>query len=509
LFLLARHPPDIWSNEKMMKVVLGRVPPGYFRTPQSQFSGAIVYAAAKGIGVIVAPVAPMILNTSIFAAGPNMRILITGASTLIAPPLIRGFGRRGFEVTAADSAWFSLGKAARHTTRRLRVPVLSRDPKGFLEAILDEVSARRYDLVLPAFEESLLLAEYRREFEHFTRMFLPPFETIWEVHNKPSLYRLSQKLEIPAPPTVIPESRVGLERQVSALQFPVVVKLPTANNCVGRSFCHDFHDLNERYGALYEYERARGAAPPFIQQKIDGDLIYTLMLCDRGRKLGEVIYRPLRTYPEKGGTSAHRESITHPEIATLTAKLAMATEWSGFLGMDFIVGRSDGIPYLIDANPRPTPGVHLGYLAGVDWTGILVDLLEGRDRKPVLARPGVRTRSVMLDVAWLLEGCRPQKQWLSRVRQRFAKFRRPDWNLDDRREFLRNGEWGCAVAQTFLGIGGAMTALLTGRGIGQTILDDVNYDAVAAKRLRVAIQARRLRTIPLPQNSAAPLRKGA
>src|SRR5262249_26896261 len=135
-----------------------------------------------------APNLPILSDRSMLGERAEMRVLITGASTIFAPPLIQGFGARGIEVTAADSRWFSTGKASRHTARRVRVPRISRDPAGFLRVLLGEVRSRSYDLVLPAFEESLLLAEYRHVFEPFTRLLLPPFETMWQVHDKRNLY---------------------------------------------------------------------------------------------------------------------------------------------------------------------------------------------------------------------------------------------------------------------------------------------------------------------------------
>ncbi len=413
-----------------------------------------------------------------------MRVLITSTSTFFTPPLIQGFASRGIEVTAADSRWFSVGKAARHVLRRVRLPVLACDPFGYLQALAQELRTRSYDLVLPAYEESLLLAEYRHLLEPFTRLLLPSFETMWQVHDKRNLYKLCQELRIPAPPTIVPRSRIELEQQIADLRFPVVVKLPTANNCVGRSYCENTVELIERFNRQFEEETRRGAAPPFIQQKIEGEPVYTLMLCQEGRKLGEVIYRPLRTYPERGGTSAHRESIEHPLISALTERISRSTRWTGFLGTDFIVDRADGTAYLIDANPRLTPAVHLGCLAGVDWAGILVRMVEDHASVPVTARPGVRTRSILLDLGWLLEGCHPQKNWRSRVRERVAKYRQPDWSLDVRYELAAKGEWLSAVALTYQGIAAAVTALMTGRGINETLLDDVNYDPVAVERLR-------------------------
>ncbi len=434
-----------------------------------------------------------------------MRVLITSTSTFFTPPLIQGFASRGIEVTAADSRWISVGKAARQVVRRLRLPILARDPGAYLQALVQEVTTRSYDLLLPAYEEALLLAEYRHVLEPYTRLLLPSFETMWHVHDKRNLYKLCQELQIPAPPTVVPSSPCELHQEWAALRFPVVVKLPSANNCVGRSYCENFAELIDRFNRQFEAETRRGAAPPFIQQKIEGEPIYTLMLCHAGRKLGEVIYRPLRTYPEHGGTSAHRESIEHPLISALTERLSRATRWTGFLGTDFIVDHADGTPYLIDANPRPTPAVHLGCLAGIDWVGILVRMVEDQDAEPQFARPGVRTRSILLDLGWLLEGCRPQKNWLSSVRDRVVKYRWPDWSLDVRYELAAKGEWFSAMALTYQGLAAAVIALMTGRGINQTLLDDVNYDPVAAECLRRSPQGRAL-LAPADERPDAPQR---
>src|SRR5262245_21096136 len=102
-----------------------------------------------------------------------MRMLVTGASTFFATRIIQGLGSRGIEVTAADTHWWSVGKASRHTSRRLWLPSLTREPGRYLEVLLDELRARSYDLLVPTFEESLLLAEFRDEIEQLTRLHLP------------------------------------------------------------------------------------------------------------------------------------------------------------------------------------------------------------------------------------------------------------------------------------------------------------------------------------------------
>ena len=414
-----------------------------------------------------------------------MRVLVTGSSTFFTPRLIQGLGTRQVSVTAADHHGWSIGKAM-PGTRRLRTPALSHDPAGYLDALNRELKSREYDLLLPTFEESLLLSEFRHQLESETPLFLPSFDVMWQVHHKPSLHKLCCDLQIPAPPTVTDPIPSDLEKQVGALRFPVVVKLPGGNNCDGMHYCDTLSELTERFTALYHRETRQQADPPFVQQKISGDPIYTLMLCQEGRKLGEVIYRPLRTFPENGGTSSHRESIAHPQIARLTKRLAEATGWSGFLGLDFIVDRTDGTPYLIDANPRANPAVQLGYLAGIDWTGLLIDMARGRRPDPMPARPGVRCKTPLLDVLWLMEGLLPRRQWARTLLGRFRKVLRPGWTLDSSHDFIGRSEWLGHLAIGWQGFHAIARALCTGEALGQSFLNGANYDPLTVRQLRQA-----------------------
>ena len=412
-----------------------------------------------------------------------MRVLVTGSSMFFTARLIQGFNASGIAVTAADHHWWSVGKSISRT-KWLCTPSLAHNPAGYLAALIRELKSRPYDMLLPTFEESLLLAEFRDEVESLTSLLLPPFEMMWRLHHKPSLYDLCCELEIPTPPTVPRVNPENLESQLSALQFPVVLKLPTSNNSIGREYCDSMPELVERFQLLEARESQRFSAPPFVQQKILGEEIYTLMLCHEGQKLGEVIYRPLRCFPENGGTSSPRESIVHSRVTELTERLARATRWSGFLGLDFIVDHNDGTPYLIDANPRANPAVHLGYLGGVDWTGILMDAVRGRHVVPVIARPGIRNRTPLLDAMWIIDGLSPRRNWATNLSHRIRKVFRPDWTLDSGHDFLGRSEWLCHMALGWQSVSAISSSLLTGRALGQCFLQSANYNPLTVLPMR-------------------------
>ena len=291
----------------------------------------------------------------------DARILVTGSGTFFAARLIHDLGRRGAIVTAADSLRISAGKTSRFVSRRVRLPVLGTDPGGYLEAILDELRRRPYDLLLPMFEESLLLAEYRAEIEAYARLFLPSFPSMLRLHHKPSLDEMCRTLGLPTPPTLVLRNAGDLRLVPQRLGFPVVMKLPAGNNSVGRTYCDDAATLEREFTRLATERELQPDELPFVQKKIDGEMICTLCFCWQGRKLAEVVYRSSRTFPESGGTAAHRESIHHHEISQIAERLVAATCWSGFLGLDFLREHSTGIPYVIDAEharqSRHSPGV--------------------------------------------------------------------------------------------------------------------------------------------------------
>lgn len=428
------------------------------------------------------------------------RILVTGTSTFFATRLIHELGRQGAEITAADSLLFSAGKASKFTSRRLRLPRLTSEPGKYLDAVRRELRSRDYDLLLPTFEEGLLFAEYQDELRELTNLFLPPFETMNRLHHKPTLHEVCQELSIPSPPTIVVDDEEDLAHAASQLQYPLVLKLPASNNSVGRTYCDNWESLRVNFQLLARMQQNQGNELPFLQQKIDGDLIFTLCFCNSGQKLGEVIYRTLRTFPLQGGTAAHRESIEHAEISRITSKLCLATNWTGFLGLDFIVDRRTGTPYLIDANVRANPAVHLGYLSGIDWSGFLLDMLAGRQPTPVISKFGINSQTMLLDGGCIFEILFRSGDSLKTRAIKIRNMFKPPWRVDSRDDLLSVGEYKSFATLLGHGIYCLINSVLTGRQVGQLLLDNANYDPASAAAYRHEIAASRPAILP-------PLRK--
>ncbi|MCY2965129.1 MAG: hypothetical protein NT069_16100 [Planctomycetota bacterium] len=439
----------------------------------------------------------------------TMRVLVTGGTLFFSRMLVQGFARHGAQVTVADSRLVSTGKMSRFTSRRLHTPVLAHDPQGYVQSLLAELRRDRYDLIAPTFEESLLLAEYGGQLREWTQLLLPSHETMMSVHHKPSLYRLCDELAIPAPTSVAPRTPAELEQSIPGLRFPVILKLPAGNNSLGLTHAGNANELLTRFSQLSAQAERWGAEIPLVQETIDGDPVYTLMYCHQGRKLGELLYRPLRTFPARQGTSAHRIAIEHPEIAASSEKLAAATGWTGFLGLDFLVDRQTGIPYLIDANPRPNPGITLGELSGIDWTRFQIDLLEGKVPTPTASRTGARDRSWLLDFAWLFDDQKLDWRWPTRFVGRLRELNAMRPLLTPWKGILKR-DWPADLGLWWQLAGATCESLLTGEGHGYALLRDSNYAVpvtsippatTGIRRAQIRIDQGR-DTIPMPHQPA-------
>lgn len=412
------------------------------------------------------------------------RVLVTGACTFFAARLIHDLGRRGARVTAADSFPLSAGKMSRYVSRRLRVPSVAFNTEGFLESVLAELRTRSYDLLLPTFEESLLLAEYQDELRRYTRLCLPDFATMCRLHHKPSLHELCLKLDLPTPPTLVVPDVDHLRLVREAMGFPVVLKLPACNNAVGRTYCDDEDALRRNFTRLADQQRERGAEPPFVQKRIRGPMICTLSYGLQGRKLAEVVYRTGRMFPQAGGTAAHRQSIVHSKISRINDRLIAATGWTGFLGLDFLEDQDSGVPYLIDANTRANPAIHLGFKAGLDWSQIILDLARDRVPNVQISQPGINVHTLLIDLAWLLEGLSPGGGGLLNFPRRFAEFLSPPWPVHSRDDLLTIGEFGAALVVAAQAISTGVKSVFTGRQAGHLLLEHANYDMATAAALR-------------------------
>jgi len=413
----------------------------------------------------------------------TMNALITAARAPHALAMIRSFGEKGWRVTAGDSTRLSMGLYSRHVAKKLLYPEVTEKPKEFLQTILHELENTPYDLLCPTFEEIFLLARVRDKLDQLVPHLVPPYEELLALHNKASLAELCARHGVPSPMTLQPASLDELDAKADELAYPVVIKLAETNNSLGLNYADDAEQLRKRYRKLVNFFRLEPAQYPLVQQKIEGEILFSLFFADRGETVGQLIYRPLRMFPEGGGTAFYREAIRHERIERLAHDFIAKLNWHGFIGFDFIIDKNDGTPYLIDANPRPTPAYNTGLAAGIDFTQMLINLSTKKKPVPNLTpREGVRSKMLFVEILWFCFQFLPGKSYFRRVRDALSVFKKrvfvPDVHRrDDRLPSLiltLYTNWFMFVINTIKPRrGGFMYGCNYDRALANKVLDDV------------------------------------
>lgn len=352
-----------------------------------------------------------------------MRILVTSARSPHALTAIREFGSRGWDVTATDCTSLGSGLYSRYVNKRIKWPNMTEQPERWIETCLDELKGGGYDLIFPTFEETFLVSRFRDELARYTNVIVESYEKMMRVHHKIKLTDLATSLGLDVPETWQPASPEELDGLKGDLPYPLVMKLPDANNSLGLCFCDDADSLVKAWNKLIKFYGLSGDRMPMIQRKIQGEIIFSLFLADRGRTVGQLIYEPLLMFPEGGGTAFYRQSARNEQAEELSFKLMADLEWHGFLGFDYIKDPDTGRSLLIDANPRPNPAFMTGQSAGVDFAGMVIEMVKGGKPKPMLEpKPGVRSKTWFVHWLWFSFQLMPGRNWWGRIRKAFKYF---------------------------------------------------------------------------------------
>lgn len=108
----------------------------------------------------------------------------------------------------------------------------------------------------------------------------------------------------------------------------------------------------------------------------------------------------------------------------------------------------------------------------------------------VMPRLGVRVRSALMDWAWLLDGIKPGRNWMAKSRRRLREFFSPPWSLDARGDISMGfGRRQCATATVINGILSSIRAAVTGKSLGETMVEDLCYEVRPLNRSGLAMHA--------------------
>jgi predicted ATP-grasp superfamily ATP-dependent carboligase len=309
-------------------------------------------------------------------------VLVTDGECRSALAAVRSLARAGCRTIVAGSDPRAIAFNSKHCSKSVRVPDPLVDGGRYQEEILRTAAAEEVDFIFPMTEPSIyLLNPVRERFGPRTVLACPPEDTFNRIADKAALFRLAEKLGIPAPPTIYlegPGDLADAKRKIRG--YPVVVKparsrIPTANGFLTASVAYaageaDLERLYERRQALRH--------PSLVQELIVGPGTGLFTLFDRDRSLALFAHRRLLEKPPAGGVSVVSESVAlDPEMVGAAEKLLAAFAFSGVAMVEFKRDLRDGKAKLMEINGRFWGTLQLAIACGVDFPALLLAFLRG------------------------------------------------------------------------------------------------------------------------------------
>ena len=347
-----------------------------------------------------------------------MGVLVTDGHWRKTLALVRSLGGKGVRVTVGERTFLNTSFFSKYCSRRIVYPSPRRYPDQFIEFILKEIKKNHYECLFPMEEETLLLlAKHQSEISKYTYLLIPDLKKIEFVRDKGNLIEFAETHGIPTPKTshsplsLFPspsrgEGRVGvprhqgekvnLELDFDSIPIPAVIKPRISSGSFGIAYVKRREDLVPLYQRVHERYPF-----PLIQEWIpDGGGIFgfSALFDGASNMKAAFIHRKLRMYPVQGGPSTLREGVEHPQIMELGFSLLKSLNWKGVAMVEFKVDPRDGIPKLMEVNPRFWGSLHLAVVSGVDFPYLILKMARGERFEPVLRYTvGKRCR-------WLLFG---------------------------------------------------------------------------------------------------------
>jgi predicted ATP-grasp superfamily ATP-dependent carboligase len=301
--------------------------------------------------------------------------------------VVRSLGRKGVRVAVGERTSLNTSFFSKYCSHRVVYPSPRRCPDQFMEFLLGEIKKNHYDCFFPMEEETLLLvARHQKEISSHTSLIIPELRKIEFVRDKGNLIRFAEAHGIPVPktfhPSLIGRGNLAPTFPHNSIPIPAVIKPRISSGSFGIAYVRKREDL------LPLYEKVSQHYPlPLVQEWIPdgmGTYGFSALFDENSNVKAAFIHKKLRMYPVQGGPSTLREGVWHPQIMELGISLLKALKWTGIAMIEFKVDPRDGVPKLMEVNPRFWGSLHLAIVSGVDFPWLMLRTALGETFPPVL-----------------------------------------------------------------------------------------------------------------------------
>jgi predicted ATP-grasp superfamily ATP-dependent carboligase len=330
---------------------------------------------------------------------PRPTALVTDGLWRKSVSVVRSLGKAGFDVHVMGDSVFTTGFWSRFTRGRIRAPLASTDPDAFGRALVAALESLQRDgdkpVLFPMEDASLMwVSRHRDLIAPLCHCLLPPHHAIVIAQDKGATVRHAREAGLPCPASHEPASFEEFWPIVERLAPGTFVVKPRSG---AGSAGIRYGERGTRAEWFSHWERF---GPLLVQDRVprEGAGLGVSLLFDReSRCVAAFAHERLRQYPVSGGPSTDRRSRHDPDLVEQSIRLLRQLDWQGIAMVEWKRDPRDGVPKLMEINPRFWGSLELAVRAGVDFPLLFARAARG-ERLPGGSpsyEAGVRLRWMM------------------------------------------------------------------------------------------------------------------
>jgi predicted ATP-grasp superfamily ATP-dependent carboligase len=312
----------------------------------------------------------------------NSDVYITDGHWRKSLAAVRALGQNGVRVTVGESTRLTTAGFSRYCTRVNVYPSPLYRGSDFIEYLDGELIRHPYQMLLPMEDETTgLISQHHERLSRWTYIPVPPINKLRIARRKDKVLQMAETLGIPIPKTWYINDFSQLHALKNHVEYPVVIKARSSSGAVGVSYAKTPGELDTHYRSIH-----KRFPWPLVQDMIPREGIgygASFLFDENGHVRASFVHKRLREYPVTGGASTFRESSKNDDILDMAENLLKKLNWFGVAMVEFKVDPRDGMPKLMEINPRFWGSLQLSIVSGVNFPYLLYRMSRGEKFKPV------------------------------------------------------------------------------------------------------------------------------
>jgi predicted ATP-grasp superfamily ATP-dependent carboligase len=299
----------------------------------------------------------------------------------------------------------------------------------FIDEINQIIIQNNIDALIPIGQAAAVsISRSKPEIIKPCRVLIEDFKKIILFHDKELTVNLARKLEIPHPFTIIPKNLDELSEYAAKASYPAVIKARKGMGGIGVAYGADRDELLSLYKkyseqALHEDGFINDSSHPLIQEFIPGELHDALVFCVDGEVKAGLTQKRIVTRPTTGGIGVVNITTDDNRLIEYAKKLTRHTSWNGVLMLDFKIDSRDGLPRLLEVNPRFWGTTWLSICAGLNFPHYLVSAALSKPIDyPEKYKVGLTCRWIMDEFAGIFDSPRNFSAVTGRIKGFISRF---------------------------------------------------------------------------------------